>query len=85
MYLLMPARAFRRKHESTPGKRDEKFARKTAGEERRAYREGDEKEGKRVYDVTERMKSVGKSHDARYNAGVNLRTCQRRGVKARSP
>lgn len=40
MYLLMPARAFRRKHESTPGKRDEKFARKTAGEERRAYREG---------------------------------------------
>lgn len=90
MYLLMPARAFRRKHESTPGKRDEKFARKTAGEERRAYREGTrekegEREGERVYDVTERMKSVGKSHDARYNAGVNLRTCQRRGVKARSP
>lgn len=44
-----------------------------------------EREGERVYDVTERMKSVGKSHDARYNAGVNLRTCQRRGVKARSP
>lgn len=48
MYLLMPARAFRRKHESTPGKRDEKFARKTAGEERRAYREGTrEREGER--------------------------------------
>lgn len=38
MYLLMPARAFRRKHEPTPGKRDEKFARKTAGGRRKEGR-----------------------------------------------
>ena len=55
-------------------------------DERKRERERErERQRERVYDVTERMKSVGKSHDARYNAGVNLRTCQRRGVKARSP
>lgn len=63
--------------ERTPVRREERIEK---GREKER-----EREGERVYDVTERMKSVGKSHDARYNAGVNLRTCQRRGVKARSP